>query len=88
MNVPSKRPTLSLRGLPTRAVIRKWRCKPCGAAVEVDASLANEERVRCPSCNASLGVAAAFRAGVPGSVQLRARVLEETAAPVVIKRRA
>src|ERR1700722_6756816 len=31
-----------------------WKCKPCGKGVDVAAELADDDAVRCPSCNARL----------------------------------
>ncbi|WP_312166420.1 hypothetical protein [Phenylobacterium sp.] len=49
-----------------------WKCKPCGAGLSVEASLADEVVIRCPSCNAKLGTAGDFRADPPPT-KLRAR---------------
>jgi hypothetical protein len=49
-----------------------WKCKPCGAGLNVPDELPGEETVRCPNCNARLGTAADFRADPPPS-KLRAR---------------
>ena len=52
-----------------------WKCKPCGTAFSVAATLADDEWVRCPSCNARLGLAADFRLTPPNLAKLRARSL-------------
>ncbi len=50
-----------------------WKCRPCGAAFDPPASLADDEHVRCPSCNARLGLAGDFRSDPPAVDRLRAR---------------
>lgn len=54
-----------------------WKCKPCGARFDPPADLADEDSVRCPSCNARLGLAADFRADPPRVEKLRARYLKK-----------
>lgn len=34
-----------------------WKCKPCGTRFDPATDLADEDSVRCPSCNARLGLA-------------------------------
>jgi hypothetical protein len=41
--------------------------------VEVSPELADDEAVRCPSCNARLGKAAQFRTDAPDQAKVRAR---------------
>ncbi len=53
-----------------------WKCKPCGKTVEVGADLDDDAVVRCPSCNARLGLARDFRQDPP-SPKLRARRVGE-----------
>jgi DNA-directed RNA polymerase subunit RPC12/RpoP len=53
----------------------QWRCKPCGKAFELPLELADDEAVRCPSCNARLGLAADFRANPPNLARVRARAV-------------
>jgi uncharacterized paraquat-inducible protein A len=53
-----------------------WRCKPCGAAVEIGPSLDEADDVRCPSCGAVLGRAGQFRSDPPQLQRLRARRVE------------
>jgi DNA-directed RNA polymerase subunit RPC12/RpoP len=50
-----------------------WKCKPCGKGVDVAAELADEDAVRCPSCNARLGLAKDFRSDPPNVEKVRAR---------------
>lgn len=54
-----------------------WKCKPCGTRFDPPAELADEDHVRCPSCNARLGVAADFRADPPRVEKTRARYLKK-----------
>lgn len=49
-----------------------WKCKPCGTGFSVSPDLADSEAVRCPNCNAKLGLAGEFRADPPPA-KLRAR---------------
>jgi DNA-directed RNA polymerase subunit RPC12/RpoP len=50
-----------------------WKCKPCGKGLDVPAELADDEAVRCPSCNARLGLARDFRSDPPNLEKVRAR---------------
>jgi DNA-directed RNA polymerase subunit RPC12/RpoP len=54
-----------------------FKCKPCGARFDPPAELADEDSVRCPSCNARLGLASDFRAVPPNVDKLRARYLKK-----------
>ena len=49
-----------------------WKCKPCGAFFDPPAEGPDDEVVRCPSCNARIGVAGDFRQ-TPPAARLRAR---------------
>jgi hypothetical protein len=84
MSDPPRRPILSLKNPPKPKAPppapSRWKCKPCGALVEVAASLADDETVRCPSCNARLGKAAQFRGEDPEQAKVRARPAPATAA--------
>jgi hypothetical protein len=57
----------------------EWKCKPCGTAFSVPAELADDESVRCPSCNARLGLASDFRMDPPNISRLRARAVAPAA---------
>lgn len=57
---------------PPPPVQHDWKCKPCGAGFSIEASLADEVVIRCPSCNAKLGAVGDFRADPPPA-KLRAR---------------
>lgn len=54
-----------------------WKCKPCGARFDPPADLDDADSVRCPSCNARLGLASDFRADPPRVEKLRARHLKK-----------
>ena len=54
-----------------------FKCKPCGTRFDPPAELADEDSVRCPSCNARLGLASDFRATPPNVDKLRARYLKK-----------
>jgi hypothetical protein len=81
-----RRPTLHLKLAPAvvpaapppaaAPEIPAWKCKPCGKTVPVGAELEDEAVVRCPSCNARLGLARDFRQDPP-SPKLRARRVAE-----------
>ena len=79
------RPTLSLgtRAAAPKPASRTWKCRPCGAPVEVAYGLADDEVIRCPNCNAKLGKAADFYAPTDTFARLRARPApDKPAAPV------
>ena len=73
-----RRPTLHLKFAPAMApppvAAPIWKCKPCGKTVPVEADLADDAVVRCPACNARLGLARDFREASP---KLRARRVGE-----------
>ncbi|THD64877.1 MAG: hypothetical protein E8A12_07770 [Phenylobacterium sp.] len=77
MTAPPRRPVLHLKNPPARPQTASldvgWRCKPCGASVEIGATLDGQDEVRCPSCNASLGRAEQFRSDPPQFQRVRAR---------------
>jgi DNA-directed RNA polymerase subunit RPC12/RpoP len=54
-----------------------FKCKPCGTRFDPPIDLADEDSVRCPSCNARLGLASDFRAVPPNVEKLRARYLKK-----------
>lgn len=80
----SDRPILSLKprksAEPTPPAPSRWKCKPCGASVEVSPD-ETEEYVRCPKCNARLGLTADFLSDPPKIQRLRARVDTSKPAP-------
>lgn len=74
----SDRPILSLKPRqsaesPAAEAPSRWKCKPCGAGFEVAGDSA-EEHVRCPKCNARLGLTVDFLSDPPKIQRLRARV--------------
>lgn len=85
MEEKPRRATLSLKSAPKiklqpslRALNAKdldWRCKPCGAKVKVEAETPDDEFIRCPTCNAKLGQAKAFRVANPEEAKVRARLV-------------
>ncbi|HEX4197868.1 MAG TPA: hypothetical protein VHZ26_10530 [Caulobacteraceae bacterium] len=56
-----------------------WKCKPCGKPFQVLGELADGDSVRCPACNARLGMAGDFRAEPPELDKVRARLAPEPA---------
>lgn len=50
-----------------------WKCKPCGKTFEVPAELPDDEPMRCPACNARLGLAKEFRVEDLSLAKVRAR---------------
>jgi DNA-directed RNA polymerase subunit RPC12/RpoP len=74
-----RRPTLKLKspprmplGMPIKAP--DWKCRPCGTVLQVATDLADDQPVRCPGCNARLGLARDFRSRPPNIERLRARL--------------
>ncbi len=69
-DTPAPRKTLSLKGAvrpivevaPPPQAKEVWKCKPCGAVVDLDTAVAGEP-VRCVSCGARLGTLEAFLSG-------------------------
>lgn len=55
-----------------------WKCKPCGKGFDPPAEGPDDEVVRCPNCNARVGVAGDFRADPPPA-RLRARPVKKPA---------
>lgn len=58
-------------------VVGDWKCKPCGARFDPPTELADTDSVRCPACNARLGLASDFRSDPPNVDKLRARHLKK-----------
>lgn len=69
---PFARPAFARKKAPTPPP-PQWKCRPCGAAFDPPSSLADDEHVRCPACNARLGLARDFRSDPPAVERLRAR---------------
>jgi len=74
---PPARPAIPEPPPPPPPPMGDWKCKPCGARFDPPATLADEDSVRCPACNARLGPAADFRADPPRLEKLRARHLKK-----------
>jgi DNA-directed RNA polymerase subunit RPC12/RpoP len=55
-----------------------WKCKPCGKGFVVAPELTDDEAVRCPNCNARLGLARDFRAVPPNVDKVRARFVAKS----------
>ncbi len=82
---PRPRKTLSLKGAvaplvaappPPEAPREVWKCKPCGAVVDLDAA-EPDGTVRCASCGARLGKLEAFLSGEEApKVRARRAVLQ------------
>lgn len=62
---------------PPPPAVGDWKCKPCGTRFDPSPDLADDDSVRCPSCNARLGLASDFRAEPPNVDKLRARWLKK-----------
>ncbi len=87
MTEKPKRPILHLKFAPSAPIAapaatspppgQTWKCKPCGKPFQVLSELADEDSVRCPACNARLGLAADFRADPPELERVRARLATE-----------
>jgi hypothetical protein len=84
---PDPQPEESAEAEGPAASPSRWKCKPCGALVEIAASMADEEAVRCPSCNARLGRVGQFRAEGPEQQKVRARPAPLAAIPAAHARR-
>lgn len=49
-----------------------WKCKPCGQGFDPPEGAPDDESVRCPNCNARVGVVGDFKQDPPPN-RLRAR---------------
>ncbi len=77
MNDRPRRPLLSLKTPPRPpAVESRWKCKPCGGLVVLTGREDPESHIRCPTCNARLGLAAHFLNPSP-TATVRARKLPD-----------
>lgn len=88
-DTPRPRKTLSLKGAvaplvtapPPAEAKEVWKCKPCGAVVDLDAVQPGEP-VRCGSCGARLGKLEAFLSGEEApKVRARKAVLQPPPPP-------
>ncbi|MDR3511756.1 MAG: hypothetical protein P4L73_08985 [Caulobacteraceae bacterium] len=66
---------------PAPVVLSEWKCKPCGKTFQVPPELGDDEPVRCPACNARLGLAKEFRVEDPALAKVRARHVVRTEPP-------
>lgn len=71
------RPVMPEPPPPAPPAVGDWKCKPCGTRFDPARELADDDSVRCPSCNARLGLASDFRADPPNVEKLRARHLKK-----------
>ena len=69
---PKKKPARAPAPPAPAPVQHDWKCKPCGAGLSIEDHLTDEVVIRCPSCNAKLGLVSDFRADPPPA-KLRAR---------------
>jgi putative FmdB family regulatory protein len=69
------RPAAAPIAAPPPRPVFDWKCKPCGKGFAVAAELMDDDAVRCPNCNARLGLARDFRATPPNIDKVRARYL-------------
>lgn len=68
------RPVLRLKTAPPPSrPPSRWRCKPCGGVVVLTGREADTDVIRCPACNARLGVAAKFYGDPAEVARVRAR---------------
>ncbi|NBB17634.1 hypothetical protein GVN21_19920 [Caulobacter sp. SLTY] len=75
MSDPPRRPILKLKFPPAVAPAppaapaaapepppgERWRCKPCSGIVVITGEEAPDSDIRCPACNARLGLAGEFQ---------------------------
>jgi len=71
----SPRPSRAPKREVPAPVVYGWRCKPCGTGFNVPTDLAEDESVRCPACNARLGLLKDFSGDEPNLAKVRARKL-------------
>ncbi len=77
MSSPPRRPILKLKTPPRPPVVdSRWKCKPCGELVVLTGREPPTDDVRCPACNARLGVAGDFQ-DASGQTKVRARRLAD-----------
>jgi hypothetical protein len=74
---PPRRPILHLKDgaqatANAAAPFPSWKCKPCGATLDVDVELADGDVVRRPACKARIGKAGDLRSAGAGSAKIRA----------------
>lgn len=72
-------PEPSPQPAPAEATGERWKCKPCGGVVILTGDEPADQDIRCPACNARLGLAGDFQAG--GETRVRARRLPPSRTP-------
>jgi len=55
-----------------------WKCKPCGQGFDPPEGAPDDETVRCPNCNARIGLVGDFKQDPPPN-RLRARPVKRGA---------
>ena len=90
MSDPPRRPILKLKfppatppappPAPDQDAGTRWKCKPCGGVVVITGLEPATDDVRCPACNARLGLAGDFQAA-DGDSKVRARRLPPLRGP-------
>lgn len=71
---PSAAPPKPIAAPAVEAAGERWKCKPCGGLVGLTGAEPPDAEVRCPACNARLGLAGDFHSEA-GSGKVRARRL-------------
>lgn len=69
----SSRPSRAPKREVPAPIVYGWRCKPCGTGFNVPTDLAQDGSVRCPACNARLGLVKDFQGDEPNLAKVRAR---------------
>ncbi|HYD46283.1 MAG TPA: hypothetical protein VEA79_13540 [Phenylobacterium sp.] len=89
MSEPGRRPILRLKNPPPLpapppapaaasrpgqpAAEPGWKCKPCGARLVLPETWAEGDELRCPNCNAKIGLVKDIMSDPPETSRLRAR---------------
>ena len=89
MSEPGRRPILRLKNPPPLPVPPPppasaarpgqpatepgWKCKPCGARLVLPETWADGDELRCPNCNAKIGMVKDIMSDPPETSRLRAR---------------
>ena len=81
-----RRPVLHLKAAATSpGLVREpelaWKCRPCGALLEIRPDLADNDIVRCPACNARIGKAGDLRTDDLPAAKVRAGRLPSLGSP-------
>lgn len=89
MSEPGRRPILRLKNPPPLPVAPPppprpagapaapsgWKCKPCGTMLVLPDTWADDDELRCPGCNAKIGLVKDIMSDPPETSRLRARRL-------------